>query len=116
MDHGRRLPGFEVPGAWQPAHTVSGDYYDVLRLSDHKLGICAADVAGKGVSAAPLTANVQAAVRAYAGVAMSPAEVCTRGNSLLHEILLPESSSPFSTEFSAARNGLSSIATQTIFT
>lgn len=40
-------------------------------------------------------ADVQAAVRAYAGVAMSPAEVCTRGNSLLHEILLPESSSPF---------------------
>ncbi|MGA8630558.1 MAG: hypothetical protein WB573_09445, partial [Terracidiphilus sp.] len=49
-----QLPGFEVAGAWQPASTVSGDYYDVLRLGDHRLGICIADVVGKGVSAALL--------------------------------------------------------------
>ena len=61
-----QLPGFEVAGAWQPASTVSGDYYDVLRLDDHRLGICIADVVGKGVSAALLMANVQAAVRAFA--------------------------------------------------
>ena len=53
-----QLPGFEVAGAWQPASTVSGDYYDVLRLGDHRLGICIADVVGKGVSAALLMANV----------------------------------------------------------
>jgi sigma-B regulation protein RsbU (phosphoserine phosphatase) len=37
-----QLPRFEVAGAWQPASTVSGDYFDVLRLGDHKLGkLCA---------------------------------------------------------------------------
>jgi sigma-B regulation protein RsbU (phosphoserine phosphatase) len=80
-----QLPGFEVAGAWLPAQSVSGDYYDVLRLGAHRLGICIADVAGKGVSAALLMANVQAAVRAFASESESPARVCGKVNSLLHE-------------------------------
>jgi sigma-B regulation protein RsbU (phosphoserine phosphatase) len=80
-----QLPGFEVAGAWQPASTVSGDYYDVLRLGEHRLGICIADVVGKGVSAALLMANVQAAVRAFATDSESPARVCAKVNRLLHE-------------------------------
>jgi sigma-B regulation protein RsbU (phosphoserine phosphatase) len=80
-----QLSGFEVAGAWQPASTVSGDYYDVLRLDDHRLGICIADVVGKGVSAALLMANVQAAVRAFASDSESPAQVCGKVNALLHE-------------------------------
>lgn len=80
-----QLAGFQVAGAWQPARTVSGDYYDVLRLSGQRLGICIADVVGKGVSAALLMANVQAAVRAFARDTESPAEVCTKVNRLLYE-------------------------------
>jgi len=80
-----QLAGFQVAGAWKPARTVSGDYYDVLRLSGQRLGICIADVVGKGVSAALLMANVQAAVRAFARDTESPAEVCTKVNHLLYE-------------------------------
>jgi sigma-B regulation protein RsbU (phosphoserine phosphatase) len=80
-----QLPGFEVAGAWQPASIVSGDYYDVFRLGDHRLGICIADVVGKGVSAALLMANVQAAVHAFASDSESPAELCGKVNTLLHE-------------------------------
>jgi serine phosphatase RsbU (regulator of sigma subunit) len=80
-----QIPGFAVAGAWLPASSVSGDYYDVLRLGDRRLGICIADVVGKGVSAALLMANVQAAVRALAVDSDSPAGVCTRVNRLLHE-------------------------------
>lgn len=80
-----QLPGFGVAGVWQPANTVGGDYYDVLRLGEHKLGICIADVVGKGVSAALLMANVQAAVRAIASEFESPSSVCAKVNSLLHE-------------------------------
>ena len=82
-----RIPGFEIAGAWQPASAVSGDYYDVLPLGHHRLGICIADVAGKGVSAALLMANVQAAVRAYANESESPAQVCGKVNRLLCENL-----------------------------
>jgi sigma-B regulation protein RsbU (phosphoserine phosphatase) len=80
-----QIAGFEVAAAWLPARTVSGDYFDVLRLGGHRLGICIADVVGKGVSAALLMANVQAAVRAFAGDSASPAQLCSRVNRLLCE-------------------------------
>jgi len=82
-----QLAGFEVAGAWRPARTVSGDYYDVFKLDDRRLGLCIADVVGKGVSAALMMANVQAAVRAYAGSAESPAQLCSKVNRLLCENL-----------------------------
>lgn len=80
-----QVPGFEVATAWQPAKTVGGDYFDVLRLGEKRLAICIADVAGKGVSAALLMANVQASVRAFAREAESPASVCRRMNEVLCE-------------------------------
>ena len=78
-----QVPGYQVTGAWQPAQSVGGDYYDVLSFGDSMLGIAIADVVGKGVSAALLMANLQAAVRAFAADARSPAEVCDRINSVM---------------------------------
>jgi len=80
-----QIPGFEVAAAWLPARTVGGDYYDVIRLGGHRLGICIADVVGKGVSAALLMANVQAAVHAFASDTGSPAALCAKVNRLLCE-------------------------------
>jgi phosphoserine phosphatase RsbU/P len=78
-----QVPGFEVVAAWEPARLVGGDYYDVIRLSETKLGICIADVVGKGVSAALLMANVQATVRAYASEQSAPPWLCRRVNEIL---------------------------------
>jgi sigma-B regulation protein RsbU (phosphoserine phosphatase) len=78
-----QVPGFEVVAAWQPARIVGGDYYDVIRLGEARLGICIADVVGKGVSAALLMANVQATVRAYASEPAPPSWLCRRVNQVL---------------------------------
>jgi sigma-B regulation protein RsbU (phosphoserine phosphatase) len=78
-----QVPGFDIAGAWEPARVVGGDYFDVIRLGEGKLGICIADVVGKSVSAALLMANVQATVRAFASDAASPAWLCSRVNSVL---------------------------------
>ena len=78
-----QISGFEIDGAWEPAREVGGDYFDVIRLSDTKLGICIADVVGKSISAALLMASVQATVRAFAHETVSPATLCTRVNSVL---------------------------------
>jgi phosphoserine phosphatase RsbU/P len=78
-----QVAGFEIDGAWEPARVVGGDYYDVIRLSETKLGICIADVVGKSVSAALLMANVQASVRAFATETTSPSALCSRVNSVL---------------------------------
>jgi phosphoserine phosphatase RsbU/P len=78
-----QIPGFQIAGTWEPAKAVGGDYYDVIQLTDSKAALCIADVSGKGISAALLMANVQAAVRAFATESVSPAEVCGRLNSVL---------------------------------
>jgi sigma-B regulation protein RsbU (phosphoserine phosphatase) len=85
-----QLPQFAIAGAWEPARAVGGDYYDVIRLSKDKLAICIADVAGKGVSAALLMANVQAAVRAFASDIFPPSRVVAQINSVLYTNTAPE--------------------------
>lgn len=76
-------PGYEVAGAWQPANTVGGDYYDVLGFDEATLGLCIADVAGKGLPAALLMSNLQAGVRGLASSSLPPDVLCTRLNSLV---------------------------------
>lgn len=71
-----QVKGLEVAGAWQPARVVGGDYYDVLKFSDSKLGICIGDVVGKGITAALLMANLQASFRAFAEEGVSPGALC----------------------------------------
>lgn len=73
-----RIPGFQIAAASQPAHALSGDYFDVLDLGNGKFALCIADVAGKGVPAALLMSNVQATVRALASE--SPAELADKLN------------------------------------
>ena len=55
----------EVFGFCRPARTVSGDYYDFLAASSHKLILAVGDISGKGISAALLMATIHSAVRAY---------------------------------------------------
>ncbi len=63
----RSLPVNEaitVTGYYHPHFEVGGDYYDCIKLSDDVTGFCIGDVSGKGLSAAMLMSNFQAAFRA----------------------------------------------------
>lgn len=75
-----QIEGCSIAGAWRPARTVSGDYYDVLKFDDQKAALCIADVSGKGMPAALLMSNVQAAVHAFASETLSPSELCAKVN------------------------------------
>ncbi|AWW29880.1 siderophore-interacting protein [Echinicola strongylocentroti] len=46
-----------------PHSTVGGDYYDLIRKSENEVFFCIADVSGKGMPAALLMSNFQAALR-----------------------------------------------------
>jgi phosphoserine phosphatase RsbU/P len=59
------IESLEVHGFCRPARTVSGDYYDFLTASSHKLVLAVGDISGKGISAALLMATIHSAVRAY---------------------------------------------------
>jgi sigma-B regulation protein RsbU (phosphoserine phosphatase) len=56
-------PGMAVFGGCEPARVVSGDYYDFILMDDTLLHIIVGDISGKGISAALLMANLQAAIR-----------------------------------------------------
>jgi phosphoserine phosphatase RsbU/P len=85
-----QVKGLEVAGAWQPARVVGGDYYDVLKFSDRKLGICIGDVVGKGITAALLMANLQASFRAFAEEGVSPGALCGKLHGVISHNVAPE--------------------------
>ena len=74
--------GVQLASSWQPANGVGGDCFDALIFSGG-VGLTIADVAGKGVPAALLMSNLQAAVRAFAQEGAAPGSVCTSVNRLL---------------------------------
>ena len=60
-----QLESLEVHGFCRPARTVSGDYYDFLKINSDKMILAVGDISGKGISAALLMATIHSAVRAY---------------------------------------------------
>src|SRR5918993_352984 len=75
--------GVQLASSWQPANGVGGDCFDALTFAAGGVGLTIADVAGKGVPAALLMSNLQAAVRAFAQEGTAPGSVCTSVNRLL---------------------------------
>jgi FixJ family two-component response regulator len=78
-----QIPRHEVFGSWQPASAVGGDYYDALKFSDSRIALCIADVVGKGMPAALLMSNLQAAVKAFASESLSPRNLCAKVNRVI---------------------------------
>ena len=64
------LKSLEYAGSCIPARAVGGDYYDFLSLGPDRLGFVIADVAGKGIAAALLMANLQANLRSQFALAL----------------------------------------------
>jgi sigma-B regulation protein RsbU (phosphoserine phosphatase) len=80
-----QMAGYEIAAASQSARIVGGDYFDVLPFDDDAMGICIADVAGKGMPAALLMSNLQAAVRGISSSSLSPSLLCARLNSVVYK-------------------------------
>jgi len=61
--HAQALTTATYGGRCLPAREIGGDYYDFLELGPSRLGVMLADVSGKGVAGALLTATLQASFR-----------------------------------------------------
>jgi serine phosphatase RsbU (regulator of sigma subunit) len=73
----QRLPPsstLEFAGLCIQARQVGGDYYDFLNLGQERLGLVIADIAGKGMPAALLMANLQANLRSQCATAFEHPE------------------------------------------
>ena len=78
-----QIDGWELAVSWQPASGVGGDCFDTIRFDDSRLALTIADVVGKGIPAALLMSNLQAAVRAFASEAVEPSALCQQVNRIL---------------------------------
>ncbi|MGH9747554.1 MAG: PP2C family protein-serine/threonine phosphatase [Candidatus Acidiferrales bacterium] len=85
-----QIRGLDVAGAWHPASVVSGDYFDVVKFGDNRIGVCICDVVGKGISAALLMANLQASFRAFASQSVSPGAVVNKLNEVICNNIAPD--------------------------
>lgn len=86
-EHLPQPQGWRLAARNRPASAVGGDYYDVLPVGDAESSpflLCIADVSGKGMAAALLMSNLQAALRALVGTGHSLVSLVTRLNHLLH--------------------------------
>jgi len=76
----------EYAGACIQARHVGGDYYDYLDLGQGRLGLVVADIAGKGIAAALLMANLQANLRSQCTTAWDqPTRFLRSVNQLFYE-------------------------------
>ncbi len=74
------LPGLQIVARSIPATEVGGDFYDFIRLDEHRLIIIVGDVSGKGVSGAMVTSAALSALRHAAEERRSPAEILNFAN------------------------------------
>ena len=74
---------FEIYGSMEPARSVGGDFFDVIRLDNHRIGIAIADVSGKGVPAALFMMSTRTLLKGAAIGNPEPAEVLKEVNDLL---------------------------------
>jgi serine phosphatase RsbU (regulator of sigma subunit) len=85
----QRLPelkSLEYAGACVQTYQVGGDYYDFLELGQSRLCLVLGDIAGKGIAAALLMANLQANLRSqYATAAERPGDLLQSVNRLFYE-------------------------------
>lgn len=77
------VPGLSLSALCVPAREVGGDYYDFLPLSDGRLGLLIADVAGKGTSAALYMAELKGLVLSLSLTCDSPRALLITANRLI---------------------------------
>ncbi|MCX6139798.1 MAG: PP2C family protein-serine/threonine phosphatase [Candidatus Kapabacteria bacterium] len=83
-------PGLDVAADSQSSRQIGGDYYDIIQLDEQKTLLAIADVSGKGVPAALLMANVQAALTVLARLRLPLTHIVDHINRLVVENTEPE--------------------------
>jgi serine phosphatase RsbU (regulator of sigma subunit) len=79
------IEGLKIAAVCLPANEMGGDYYDLLPLANHRLGVLIADVSGKGTSAALYMAELKGLILSLSRNHDSPKDLLVE----LNEILAP---------------------------
>lgn len=77
--------GYQVFANMEPARNVGGDFYDVIRLEGHRVGLAIADVSDKGVPAALFMMSGRTLLKGAAIGSSDPGHALREVNDLLCE-------------------------------
>ena len=80
-----QIPGIEIAAGTRAARDVGGDFFH-LEKCGNKLAVAIADVAGKGLPAALLMANLQGTIKPLMREAASPGRTCERVNTAICDV------------------------------
>jgi serine phosphatase RsbU (regulator of sigma subunit)/anti-sigma regulatory factor (Ser/Thr protein kinase)/transposase len=72
--------GYDITSYYQAAKEVGGDLFDFVEVDDHTIGVCVADVSGKGVPGSMVMTMIRTALRLEARGNKNPAEVLSKVN------------------------------------
>ena len=61
------IHGLDIGAVYRPCFQIGGDLYDFFDIDENTIGICIADVIGKGIPAAIMMSMFRGTMRAYAG-------------------------------------------------
>ncbi len=81
------FPGISVTSVCVPAREVGGDYFDILPLDEHRVGVLIADVSGKGTSAALYMAEMKGLMLSLSRNHTSPRALLCEANRIIAEHL-----------------------------
>jgi sigma-B regulation protein RsbU (phosphoserine phosphatase) len=97
--NGAKGNSIEFFSFYSPSGTVSGDFFDIVELSDTAVGLFICDVMGHDVRAALVTAMVRALVRDLSAAAAEPGELLTQINRGLTGVFRQTGATMFATAF-----------------
>lgn len=80
------IPRLDISAKSCPARQVGGDFYDVIPLGTHRVGLVIADVSDKGMPAAIFMSLTRSLIRAEARRSTSPRAILMTINQLLLEM------------------------------
>jgi len=76
----------KIMSLYQPAMGVGGDFYNVLSLDEHKLGIVMGDVSGHGIAASFLTVTLNVMIKNLSDWHFNPRELLFHLNNEMCEL------------------------------
>ena len=60
-----QIKGLDISAIYVPCKEVSGDFYDIIKITENEYVFVVADVSGKGIPGAMLVSTMQAILKAY---------------------------------------------------